>query len=122
MEAGRELDALIAEKVMGYPAFAEKVVTKLGDHLVISDHCAICGRKDGTSECLPHYSTDIAAAWEVVEKLRLSVLQFEDGWFADPRLESYREHFWGALGADDFSATAPLAICRAALEAVGHGN
>lgn len=45
MNPGRELDKLIAEKVMGVSAMTNQ-------HL----------------DC-PHYSTDIAAAWDVVEKL-----------------------------------------------------
>lgn len=49
MEAGRELDALIAEKVMGV---AQEDI-----------HRRTMVRSD-----LPHYSTDIAAAWPILKK------------------------------------------------------
>lgn len=58
------------------------------------------------------YSTDIAAAWEIVEKLRLWVYPSDDsdGWEAGlPDDDSC----W--KGAD----TAPMAICLAALESKG---
>lgn len=78
-EAGRELDALIAERVMGAtwenvsPAGRKK-------RLVTPEHATI-GYKDsakaelmvigyGPNGNLPAYSTDIAAAWLVVEKMR----------------------------------------------------
>lgn len=62
MKAGRELDALVAEKVMGRNLTLEKELTEhemwlsqLMPEIIIH---------------IPHYSTDIAAAWEVVEKVR----------------------------------------------------
>jgi hypothetical protein len=68
---------------------------------------------------LPHYSTDIAAAWTVAEKLMEShfmlslAVSHESGWGCI---------VWGPQGARneiDFAGTAPLAICCAALAAVG---
>jgi hypothetical protein len=50
MKPGRELDALIAEKVMGLFTNGEPDFGY-------------------TYETIPPYSTDIAAAWEVVEKM-----------------------------------------------------
>lgn len=59
---------------------------------------------------LPHYSTDIAAAWEVAEKLRLHV---------GP---SALHHNWWCATIDgldhEHHASAPMAICLAALAAV----
>lgn len=65
---------------------------------------------------LPHYSTDVGDAWEVVEKFRLFVMPWgsaEDGaWVAaDKRDANCR--FTSVLEHAD---TAPLAICRAALK------
>lgn len=98
----RERDALVAEKVMG------------------KDVRCTC------DFCLPTYTTSIAAAWQVVEKinrehgpfhLRDVCHRFGDdapifwrAWFEStgPKHESY-------VDAD----TAPLAICIAALKAVG---
>jgi hypothetical protein len=109
MNAGRELDALIAEKVMGvdpreiYPLDYQRVGPD-GDEVPFLD------REEVLDEVL-HYSTDIAAAWEVVEKLHLSVgaVQHNGKWewlvcpdtnWADERCE--------------FASTAPLAICLVA--------
>lgn len=53
MKPGRDLDALVAEKVMGF----------------WDTHAAQYGEVE-----LPQYSTDMAAAWSVVEKLQASRL------------------------------------------------
>lgn len=62
MLPGRELDALIAEKVMGIPS------------------------RDVYLDPVKHYSTDISAAWEVVEKGFVeSVVKLRDGrYYARP--------------------------------------
>lgn len=109
MKAGRELDALVAEKVMGW----DLVPTR---HLVRLRYF----RQPGTDSraarerCyLPRYSEDIAAAWGVVEKLsgyERKLEECSEGWCFTFEAG---EEFWGQ--AD----TAPLAICLAALKAVG---
>lgn len=103
MQAGREFDALIAEKVMG------KGETWFG---------TFSNGSERTIPRLPHYSTDIAAAWLLVDKL------------TGPKVNLILERDWdgvyysrfssaGASDEDFCSAdTAPLAICRAALKAV----
>ena len=68
LEAGRELDALIAERVMGCHSAIQEYVGRPE---------AFCGCDDNAHEqsdshvygILARYSTDIAAAWEVLEKL-----------------------------------------------------
>jgi hypothetical protein len=57
-----------------------------------------------------HYSTDISAAWEVVEKLKP---QFQE--ITIDADKDWRCYFDSACA---FAETAPLAICRAALLAV----
>jgi len=119
MEAGRELDALIAEKVMGWEATADGLYwdarqkrTRLVLGSAIAKKREEMGIENGPGFVFAP-STDIAAAWEVVEKADLwslygsigdgpyrACIQFED-----------RE---GLMTAD----TAPLAICIAALKAV----
>ena len=65
------------------------------------------------------YSTDIAAAWQVVEELRNFKTKTQAG---HPLL--LQEYFWNKTYFAEFGATsaeaptAPLAICRAALLAV----
>jgi len=104
-KAGRELDRAIAEKVMG-----RKVTWDAPDVL-------LPGPPDNDA---PNYSTSIDAAWEVVEKLRPEF---------DVVLECVTSEFNchinkpGRVGTPDHNHvradTAPMAICLAALKAVG---
>lgn len=121
MPAGRELDALVATKVLGYTYDPESWV----EWGITSPD----GNREGEL-FLRAYSTDIAAALEVVEKMRGDNWRFGcssrefgtgDNWWAwlenPPHWES----------SDTKSATAeadtlPLAICRAALLAMLDGD
>ncbi len=124
MEAGRQMDALVAEHVFGREIC----------HIHHNLFC--CGRGKG------FFSTDIAAAWEVVERLQ------DDDWIirlwspndsGEPPIpaHTWRLEIWKVLYQSgelyDFAGrwedtqeishrgdadTAPLAICRAALLAV----
>jgi hypothetical protein len=102
----RELDALIAEKVMGLAVFNGMIFRYIQDYkegdVATAESCPI-----------PKYSTDIAAAWEVVDKL--------GGDFVLHRKTAWECVFF--LGRDkyfqDRSETAPHAICLAALKTVG---
>ena len=116
MPAGSEMDALVAEKVMGsVPCDKWRTLTAYPPQWIKGkaecEH-AICYPLEGP----PNYSTSIAAAWKVVEKIR------ED---YEPRIELWDEGWEVTIltGTDRGSAsgralTAPLAICRAALKAV----
>jgi hypothetical protein len=79
MEPGKELDVLIAEKVMGWK--------KLTFDAPIRGLLWIWDHKEGALETevqrVPSYSTDITAAWEVVSKLAPIVGDFQeaDGFF-----------------------------------------
>ena len=105
IEAGRELDAQVAEKVMGWRHVRE---TGPPDDLYGQEP----GRS-GTVYIVPHYSTDIGAAWAVVERLRdidcdLTIESAGNQW-----------HVSLLVGAIVGTAqAAPLAICRAALKVV----
>ncbi len=122
MITGRDLDALVAEKVMGFPSFAEQVVSKLSTHIRFNhEACVICGRQDDTRECLPKYSTEIAAAWEVVEKLRekdflVSIRTLKSGKI---RCLVFSPDSENGPGVRAISDTAPHAVCLAALKACG---
>jgi len=142
MPAGRELDALVAEKVMDQD-FCRCPTDDAGETI----H-GICWKNDGfktiqdVGTCWSckkrpqheRYSTDIAAAWEVVEKLVLEL-----GWDFDVSLEpAYADDAEQRVGVmftrkAEIAAYAklsedspiyvagglvPLAICRAALKAV----
>lgn len=156
---GREMDQLIAEKVMGWGWMRAKLPQILPAHrwLAPPEQVGDWGHefpadmseppeggwwlldtpKRGDHHIVPHYSTDISAAFQIVEKMhelidtddewrRANLLTLScrgksagwaaaftcvhesDEWFEEP------ERFGGAQ-AD----TAPLAICRAALKALG---
>lgn len=108
MEAGRELDKAVAIHVMGckcyYPAVLGANTSLPGSTKLVS---------------LPEYSSDISAAWEVVEKLR------------EKKLFVYVETYIGSYYARVKTAGQPRevgyslecenvaeAICKASLMAV----
>ncbi len=124
MKAGRELDALVAEKVMGWEKFS------IHDEGASPEWTALmrsrgytwmwkqkeCCKWDEIQSC-PPYSTDVKAAWEVVEKInghRLIIIPLfssdADEW-ESWRVELDRE--------ETCARTFPLAICLAALKSVG---
>ena len=103
MPAGREMDALIAENVMGYQWGYKHAFSTLPTW-----------SKNGIVVTLGDYSTDISAAWEVVEKLRGKRVM---------EISITKKSFWCTVYAtgrniNEKADTAPLAICRAALLAV----
>lgn len=127
MEAGPEMDRLIAEKVMGWRRSVQ-VSVSLDRHgrSVWRDSKGIeAARND-----LPAFSTDMAAAWQVVEALQ------ERGWHLtlahDDYTNKWSAMFWRKTGDMPFDPVAhyivddlepATAICRAALKAVeGRAN
>lgn len=111
MEPGDELDALVAVKVMGW---------RIKEGLYPVD-------ATGQSQfVVPSYSTDIAAAWLVVEHFTNQGKHFDisstiRGSIADIK-SGVRHLQWVALVRNFPFAradTAPHAICIAALKAVG---
>lgn len=117
LKPGRELDALVAEKVMGWVYHPEW--NKLAER-VYGDEPGLFYLRDRE---LPRYSENMSAVWEVVEKLNSL------GW-----LISIGNGYYRGLGgkvavqfkpenqnAHDIviAETAPHAICLAALKAEG---
>ena len=137
---GRELDAAVAEEVMGWsdvngdeqhfmaparrPSFG---VTSVPPPLTgVALH--------GSRVRVPHYSTDIAAAWEVVERIgelgygvvanttgkvgegqwRVAFMGLDFQFFDEVHMPDPDKWAW----ADTF----PLAVCEAALKAVRAGR
>jgi len=106
LKAGRELDALVAEKVMGFWD-----VQMYEGKLVHGEN-----NTNGWPMQTPCYSTEIAAAWEVVEKVGRAT---EIRWH--PKAEQRVVVMIGVYdtpGGVAEAETLPLAICLAALEAV----
>lgn len=115
MQAGRELDKLIAEKVMGWT----DIVPTRGLSAWHDIDFDLVGKAPGqtTRQCLPYYSYFIGHAWQVVEKLTCTTKQWfhldqhSTGCTAIFQNDTYQ-------GYDADADAAPLAICRAALKAI----
>jgi hypothetical protein len=123
MKAGRELDTLVAEKVMGLTRHDESYVAE-GVGKVIRFVW-----RDGGGTCvysgdmfLPHYSTNIADAWGVVERLVSTPGPNGDhhsvrvDYSGDAVVVIDENEDWQVSA---IAETAPLAICLAALKAKG---
>lgn len=144
-EAGRNVDTEVAEKVMGLGPLEFDYPCDVWDddgHWRVPDT-----RDEGESQgcryrepiyrithkngwrqgkVVPRYSTDIAAAWTVLEKMRqpvpgvhrwaVTVSAEENGWF----VTIWRE--FSAKYHRVFAPTAPHAICLAVLKAVDWSN
>lgn len=119
---GRELDALVAEKVMGWPELIPGKPFPKGKSFYLSDqHC--CTREVGDHNTWSP-STDWRAAGEVLEKLaevghRAEIRDWrhvDAGW----ECVIYRAGAVGPVctGTGEFAQTGPHAICLAALAAV----
>ena len=131
MKPGSELDALVAEKVMGWgvvafsdhPDWEYLKVTRLDNNelSLLRNSTKPRDYRQCSGE-FPKYSTDIAAAWEILEKFNKSTQavelivrqHFMGHWFC---------HIKGAgdlqfLGEFDGAMSASHAICLAALETV----
>ena len=108
MPAGRNLDALVAEK-----AFGTTVVWVRGN-VFREDKTALY--PDLVCNMVHQFSTDIASAWRIVNAVGDSfyhVKRLRDG--------GYEAAFVCGIGSDasvsvSLADTAPLAICRAALK------
>lgn len=104
MMDSKELDMLVAEKIMGWdPDF------EWPHRFTDEDGC--------THDRAPEYTTEIRFAWEVVEKLR------DDFWFG---LHTTNGGGWEACFDNTFigqyvegAGTAEMAICLAALRVKG---
>lgn len=104
MEAGREMDGLIGENVFNMQRNAT------WDEPCACNDLKLC--ISGEWPGLPHFSIDITAAWQVMEKIK------------DGLTFQYYDHKWEAvldLRNGDFKILAshesfPLTVCRAALK------
>ena len=127
MKAGRELDALVAEKVMGGYVANPDAMADTGDvwYWLHPKDGVLCGMpyKVGTMKRWDHQwhrwkpSTDIAAAWQVVD--RLLEMHGEDGHF---RKECFIMNVAEDGRGDLVRWASPHAahiICTAALRAFG---
>lgn len=117
IKPGPRLDALVAEKVFGCtPYIGPSAQYECGCSPMNPEHETMIN-----SWCvIPKYSTSIADAWQVVEKIEkdFAIQISSDGdakiiWYC--YLENEDKGVWVNEKAD----TAPHAICLAALKAIG---
>jgi hypothetical protein len=116
MDAGHELDAEVAEKVMGLPVCDKPRTTELPERcnlFMVREHLA------PDDLMMPAYSTSIEAAWQVVEHMHGRVVI--DHWYGGTYKVIIYVPSSGRPSVEAIGATAPLAICRAALAAVDGG-
>lgn len=132
MEAGRELDALVSQHVMrnqwdesrcrvcGWP------LATAADEGCTADSCSMRPKPERRADEPAPYSTEIAAAWQVVETLAAQNWTMSLGWKgADRVYANTAEVVFQQMGSGDYRTahavadTAPLAICIAALRALG---
>lgn len=109
MNPGRELDALVAEKVMGWKLFHGGIDGPNGE-----PGCIDSNQIEKHFKELPHYSTSIADAWKVVDKLdlfRAWVLTKYLGYYTVEEVD--RDGFGETISKGE---SAPHTICLAALK------
>ncbi|HET9240956.1 MAG TPA: hypothetical protein VFO10_27065 [Oligoflexus sp.] len=119
-KSSREIDIFMASEILGHGVFHEKTGA-IREQL-----------PTGQTRPLRSYSEDIAAAWEIVEKLGITLLPVENGWFAlvgDKQGWSSPADFIRYLQKADFvhsgaalGEKAPMTICIAAMKAHEHRN
>lgn len=111
----RKIDALVAEHVMGFKIEGDRIKDK-----GVYDECG-----NWYPTYVPHYSTNIAAAWEVWDELHsIACEKYQSdraeiilgyGRYFDISIKCLKESQILCMEAD----TASLAICLAALKAKG---
>jgi hypothetical protein len=121
---GRELDAAVAEKVIGATnvgwddnGYTNALVGELPYGFSTRNQGWLPGRQR-----IPHYSTDIAAAWEVVEKVADRFWCRVETGGSGPWVTFGKRGYESITWEDSLSPTVPEAICRAALRAVREGG
>jgi hypothetical protein len=131
MPAGREMDALIAEKVFGLEVYRSKrdwIQTGMPHMAEWSEavgYPAYWHPPFELATYVPEYSTNLIAAWEVVGELKnydyWLNLTFEMTYFPseDKTRMAWQVNFRGRKCGFGCSDNPALAICRAALKAVG---
>lgn len=101
-----EINALIAEKVLGF---------EVRDGNIVRDQ-----KRSG----IPSYSTKIEWAWKVVEKLReTKIFSLYDAWDENDNpifgANFQYNDMYHVINYEAYAETAPLAICKAALKTAG---
>jgi len=118
MQAGIEMDGLVAEKVMGGEINREFCT------VAVKERVGYTGLELISIGGIHPYSTDIKAAWEVREHMKKNSFygyindcgSWYGALFSKTTVDENGEHQQEGYAREK---TAPLAICRAALKALG---
>jgi hypothetical protein len=119
--AGREFDALVAERVMGWREVRKQsIANAIGQH-VMDDFVGLPNAGATIPQLVPRYSLMIQEAWKVADDLRtrsqfVAVLSGTGPQGVQPWICKINRD-GGFL--EERADTAALAICLAALKAVG---
>lgn len=114
----REIDRLVATKVMGWKIYADSAGYKfwsINENDISRIICSVTSFEP---------TKDIADAWQVVEKLReRKIFSLYDAWDEDDNkifcaVFEYNDTYH-VVEYKEYAETAPLAICLAALKSVG---
>jgi len=134
LSAGRELDQMVSDAIFG--PWEEGRCRICGWQLepdgdgCWKDNCSLRPPPARRADEPQPYSTDIAAAWEIITKLHGDATTYFQVEWMNSRwtavIRTNRHGTWSAAGGEQdgvlgeaIAKTAPLAICRAALLAVG---
>ena len=112
----KAVDARVATEVMGWESQYIEYGGSGGEYVWVLPNGEWQHEPD-----VPDYSTSIAAAWAVVEKMeKLGFrMDLESGWENLQEYRAYKVRFYKPHYLEEAqSEHAPLAICRAALKAV----
>lgn len=112
MGPGKALDALVAEKVMGWERIA-------GGHPEIEAASGMWRTPKGPRMAMA-FSTNISAAWMVVEAMRAKGYRFTLTDQPGTRIKFAQFFNAEEYGASVGEVEEPLAICNAALGAIGY--
>jgi len=121
LPAGRELDALVAEKVMGWVEVRKQSIANAFGQHVMDDYVGQPSIGVTQPVLVPRYSSMIQEAWKVADHLRtrsqfVAVLSGMGPQGVQPWICKINRD-GGFL--EERADTAPVAICLAALKAVG---
>lgn len=118
----REIDKLIAVNLFGWKKWKFQNPSRIPGQVAFEYETLVPPEYDGSNlqhlnMIIPHYSTDISAAWQVVEELhkRKDYVSFTIG--HNINYETYTARYGTQIWVENIFA--PMAICLAALKAVG---
>jgi hypothetical protein len=121
MPTGRDLDAIVAEKVMGWlEVRKQSIANAMGQH-VMDDYVGLPASGAPQPVLVPRYSTMIQEAWKVADRLRgetqfVAVISGKGPQGVQPWICKVNRE--GSF-LEERAETAPLAICLAALKGLG---